>query len=1375
MSRIGMNVLKLLGCFIISIQFCHALPAPAAVAPGSLKVTLMPPEAAASGAKWVDVTGWSSPSGKTETNIPPGTYTIRFVYAPDWLTPLPTTVTIRSGELTELTATYRRPLADLSWTTKLGDEAGGRAIAISPTGDILVAGNTDTPGWVSGGDDTTFNGSSDACVIKLSPIGQVIWSTYLGGFGEDDAAGIAVDAKGNAYVTGTTSSSGWTSSTLGSTTKGYQDAFLAKLSPAGQILWSRLLGGDNSEDGTAVAVDASGTAYVCGKTLSGPWFTGGYNTDQGSDEDGFVVAVSTDGQLLWGTYLGNKGYGETCARAITLDHAGNICVAGNTRGATGFVSGGYDTTGNGWEDGFVVKLTPAGRHLWSTCCGGSRDDLITGVAVDSKDNIYACGLTGSEDWVVGGADITQNGWYDAFIVKMTPAGQHAWSTFLGGARDDEAWGIAVDSTDHIYVAGVTGNPKWVKDGFVEFPDAASDSCNIFVADFSSAGKLLWSTTLGEGGILDCYGIASSGAGQVCLTGFSNSDYRTIGELLVARVVDLTQEPRRGAVHVTLGPDDPTLLGAMWRRGATWHFRGSTAVNIPPGTTAVDFDWVYGWTTPPRQYVTIREGQTAQVTATYQPVPGALAWGSYLGGSQADACTGVACDGSGNVYVCGYTESSGWITYGDDTTQNGGRDGFVIKMKDDGMTLWSTYLGGSGQDACLGVAADRSGNCLVTGATDSSSWIGGGYDTTLNGSGDGFVVKLSPTGQHLWSTCLGGAQADVGRGIAADSQGCIYVTGTTLSPGWLTGGYDVSYGGAGPARSDADGFAGGDGFAVKLGSDGHYLWGTYLGGADTEFGTGVAVDASNNVYLAGTTYSNGWVSGGYDTVLDTLAQGNSDAYLVKLSASGKHLWSTYLGGKYPDCGNAVAVDRQGNVLVAGKTLSNGWISGDYENQLHGKEGGDYSDGFVAKLSSAGTPLWSTYLGDQGDDCAQAVAADPSGNVFVTGYTSSEGWMAGGADLSLYGAPDAFVLKLSPGGQHVWSSFLGGYKCDQVNAIAVSGSGAILVSGWTEGGGFPAPLYNDTFGGIRDGFVGRVRDGATAPSGTLRVEIVPAAAGEGRWRLTGTSSWLYPGDALPGVPAGYQTVEFKTISPDWIIPACVRVLVQSGKTSALSARYVSRLDVNVQSSGLTLAANGESVSLTVNAAGLAPFTYQWKRNGVNIAGATGATLNLARVCVTDDATYTCEVNNAGAVVQSAPLRVVIDDGVPVIRYLLGYSSNPAGLDLDGNGQVTIADALWGIRHTAPEIPSAASPASGATGVALQPTLDWQDCARATVYDLYLWPAGSARPATPSAAGNRLSRWAPASALASGKSYQWQVVAHGVDPAATSSGPVWTFTTK
>jgi len=961
---------------------------------------------------------------------------------------------------------------ELAWSTYLGgsgDDGGWAGIAVDSAGNVFVTGNTNSSGWVSGGYNTTFSGGADAFVVKLSGSGAHLWSTYLGGSGDDYGCGIAADGVGNVFVSGTTGSSGWVSGGWDTTYNGgYCNAFVVKLSGSGEHLWSTYLGGGGDFVDFGIAVDGAGNVFVSGDTMSSGWVSGGGDTTFNGGWDAFVVKLSGEGVHLWSTYVG--GSDADGGNDIAVDNAGNVFVTGNTS-SSGWVSGGFDTTFHGGGslpmDAYVAKLSASGVHLWSTYLGGSNDDNGYGIATDGAGNVFVTGYTMSSGWVSGGFDTTLGGSGDAFVVKLSESGSHLWSTYLGGSSDETGCGIAVDGAGNAFVTGGTRSSDWVSGGFDTTLDGSVDA---FLAKLSGNGAHLWSTYLGGSSGDYGYAIAVDGAGNVLVMGGTGSSGWVSGgfdttynggqlDAFVAKIID-SGPLLTGSLRVTIAPPECMAAGAQWRREGTtnWLDSGYTESGLLVGNHMVEFRDIPGWSTPGEMKVTISDGQTTNASGIYQLFGCSLVWSTYLGGDSYDCGYGIAVDGTGNMFVTGCTISSGWVSGGFDTTFNGNYDAFVVKLSESGSHLWSTYLGGDAADYGYGIAVDGTGNVFVTGYTNSSGWVSGGFDTTFNsGVFDAFVVKLSGSGAHLWSTYLGGSDEDYGYGIAVDGAGNVFVTGRTLSSGWISGGFDTTYNGG---FGDADD---GDAFVAKLSGTGAHLWSTYLGGSDSDGGNAIAVDGAGNVLVTGNTSSSGWVLGGFDTTLD----GTSDAFVAKLSGSGSHLWSTYLGGDSYDCGYGIAVDGAGNVFVTGMTNSSGWVSGGFDMTFNGT-----TDAFVAELSGSGEHLWSTYLGGSNPDYGNGIAVDGAGNVLVMGGTGSSGWVSGGFDTRLDGGFDAFVAELSGSGSHVWSTYLGGNDYDWGNGIAVDSAGNVFVTGYTGSSDWVSGGFDTTYNGNSDAFVAKI---------------------------------------------------------------------------------------------------------------------------------------------------------------------------------------------------------------------------------------------------------------------------------------------------------------
>jgi hypothetical protein len=235
------------------------------------------------------------------------------------------------------------------------------------------------------------------------------------------------------------------------------------------------------------------------------------------------------------------------------------------------------------------------------------------------------------------------------------------------------------------------------------------------------------------------------------------------------------------------------------------------------------------------------------------------------------------------------------------------------------------------------------------------------------------VELVVDPEVAWWTYIGGNFNDSSVGVAIDGAGYVYVTGYTYSAGWISEAFDEKPGG----------------FVVKFNSEGGGVWSSYLGDWMSVNG-GIAVDHSGGVYITGGTYSKDIMFGGYDETYG----GNGDGVVVKLGDSGVRLWSSYIGGEDYDRCQGVAVDFAGNVYVSGETYSSGWVWGGYDDKLGSGGTTGSTDGFIVKLSGEGKHVWSSYLGGDNADNAYDTSVDRNGHVYVTGATSSSGWVSGG---------------------------------------------------------------------------------------------------------------------------------------------------------------------------------------------------------------------------------------------------------------------------------------------------------------------------------------------------------------------------------------------
>jgi len=355
-----------------------------------------------------------------------------------------------------------------------GVESSG--VAVDSAGNVYLAGRTNSIDFpVAHALFSSYRGGDeDGFVAKLSADGStLLYSTYLGGAENDSANGIAVDSAGNMYVTGGTKSALDFPISPGAfqpVSGGATDAFIVKIDPtqtgAASLLYASFLGGSGTDRGTAVAVDSSGNAYVTGLTYtSDSTFptVNPFQSTSGGSGDAFVAVVNPNATgLIYSTFLG--GSGLDAGNSIVVDAVGNVYVAGETA-SPNFpgTANGFQPTNAGSSDAFVAQLDPTGTVLvYATYLGGSGFDRGTGVAVTAAGKLWVTGETSSANFpLLNAFQGSLGGGKDAFVAELDPAQQGAasllHSSFLGGAADDMAFGIAVNSSGDAWLVGQTSS------------------------------------------------------------------------------------------------------------------------------------------------------------------------------------------------------------------------------------------------------------------------------------------------------------------------------------------------------------------------------------------------------------------------------------------------------------------------------------------------------------------------------------------------------------------------------------------------------------------------------------------------------------------------------------------------------------------------------------------------------------------------------------------------------------------------------------------------------------------------------------------------------------------------------------------------------
>jgi hypothetical protein len=560
----------------------------------------------------------------------------------------------------------------------------------------------------------------------------------------------------------------------------------------------------------------------------------------------FVVAPGADPNLI---RLGFDGIDQ-----MEIDAQGDIVLKttnGEVRqrkpvayqevdGSRREIASRYDLKGK-QEVGFELGEYDRSRPLvidpviaYSTYIGGSDDDLTGSIAVDRAGNAYVTGLTWSLDFPTSNplqpAPGGNNNIGDVFVTKLNPEGSVVYSTYLGGSEYDDGYGIAADEDGNAYLTGRTQSPDFPTKNAMQ-PELATGSPfgineDFFVTKLNAEGSaLIYSTYLGGGTGQDLgLDLAIDNERNVYVAGITASnDFPTMNPL---------QANRAGGIDVVAAK--------------------------------------------------LKADGSALVYSTY------LGGGDdFFGGGDNEELNGIAVDGSGCLYLTGWTECDDFPTANPLQPTLGGEelDAFVTKINADGSAfVYSTYLGGADQDRANGITVDAFGNAYVIGITFSINFpTANPLKPVISGLNDAFVTKINREGTAiLYSTYLGGAGFEDGEGIAIDRQNNVYVSGWTNSDDFPT--LDAAQ----PIPDSQD--TSDNAFAAKLKADGSRLiYSTYIGGKGYEDASGIAVDARGNAYVFGFTDSDDFPTtpGAFQRELNNPGQFRADSFITKIADPRRH--------------------------------------------------------------------------------------------------------------------------------------------------------------------------------------------------------------------------------------------------------------------------------------------------------------------------------------------------------------------------------------------------------------------------------------------------------------------------------------------------------
>lgn len=812
-----------------------------------------------------------------------------------------------------------------------------RAVEVAPNGDVVIIGNFQNSADFDPGPGVrrlTSNGNSDIFFARLSSTGDLIFANSMGGTTNDNPSGLALDASGNIFLTGT-----FTSATV------------------------------DFDPGPGVS-----TLTKIGTV------------------DAWVARYDNNGNHIWSFNIGAAGSTQLNAYRMILAPDGNLAITGYfTGGPIDFNPGaGSNTqTSKGISDIFVARYDLSGAYVSSFAVGGTGTDLSYGIAADATGNIY---ITGQFEDVVDfnpGATIsnlTSKGLSDIFLAKYTAAGDYVYAKGIGSATGNEG-------ANTVMVDGA-GNPVIVGSfaGTVDFDPGASvvnlisnnSSLDVFVAKFTSAGAFSWAKSFG--GIYNdqAYTLSKDASGNINIAGYfqNTADFdpgpgtvnlTAPGSLGLSYSLKLSSAGNYISVFT---PQAYPQASASQVLGATWVDADNNYYVTGGFGKTVDFD--------------PGPGETSLTAISYQDffiakynAAGDLVFVKSLGNANGGLVgNGIVTDAAGNIYIAGKFQATLDVDPGPAVvsySSKGSFDIFLLKLSSTGNYLGSAQIGGTGSDAVTALIIDNAGALYITGQFLATvDFNPGPVNNSLvsKGNGDAFVAKYNSNLDYIFAAQFGGTANDAGNDIALDNSGNLYTVGSfngtaDMDPG--TNAYNLISAG----NTDA--------FLSKIDNNGNFVYAMRLGSNLADVANAVSVDGSGNIYMGG--MFNGTVDfdpGAGSTELTSAGLG--DIYLAKFDANGNFQGARAYGGTGNDIGQKLKLDSKGNVYLAGQYGSpqlNFDLKGTpvtYTNE------GDL-DVFLAVINPSLNYLAGRTVGGAQADLLGALSLDAAGNIYLGGSFGS----------------------------------------------------------------------------------------------------------------------------------------------------------------------------------------------------------------------------------------------------------------------------------------------------------------------------------------------------------------------------------------------------
>ncbi|MCE7736336.1 MAG: hypothetical protein GPJ54_15755 [Candidatus Heimdallarchaeota archaeon] len=808
-------------------------------------------------------------------------------------------------------------------------------------------------------DQNNSTGFEDIFIGKIIPesFATELIVTF-GGMSRDISLDMVIDTHGNIVIVGLTYSNDLpvTSNNL---KIGTETLFLAKFNNTGQLIFSTYFG-TGMEYNPTIAIDKNDNIYLGSVTKSSdyPLLNEIDDSLNGITDIGFSK-FTPDGELLYSTYIGGGLVEES--PSIAIDNQNNVMLAFSTFSQDVTTQNAIYASNQGASDYFISKYTPSGNLLYATYLGGSSSDLNPSIDVDVLNNVYITGSTSSSDFPTLDSNlISFSGGYDISLSKLAPTGYLINSSIIGGGGAEEDPKLEIKDENILLVAETKS---------VDFPiiggydDTLNGDSDFIMIRFNLHSKLMASSYLG-GSDFEFY---------PKLTAYNNDAFLVYGRSLSLDYPTTFNNELITAERnvITLIMDDTTIVSSKVLSGEDIvHTTDITYDNsgniIQIGTTSSNYKLIRS-DNPLNNFNGYLD---VYITKSYPN--GTEIWTKYIGGRKSEDLVKMVIDSENNIIAIGVTYSNDFpvLNYFDGISDGLFSDFFVMKISENGTSLFSTYLKGSWYENSPSVTIDTKDNIIIAGTTFSDDFpILNAQDNQMDGISDLILSKFDKYGNLIFSTYFGGSSAEDNAQLITDNEDNIYLTGNTTSIDLnVTNGEYSNYNG------------GGDAFIAKFNKLGELISNTYFGGSGMDNIVSIALNSENEVVFSGTTASENFPI--KDAAFSTIS-GGFDIFLSKLYSSGQLQWSTFLGGSNNDFATQVIIINNDQIVLGGNTHSSDFPT----VNAQGSNYNGNQDMVFTIFNLNGNYIFGSLLGGENRDSLNNIAFSGIDLFVISGKTES----------------------------------------------------------------------------------------------------------------------------------------------------------------------------------------------------------------------------------------------------------------------------------------------------------------------------------------------------------------------------------------------------